>query len=156
MEADSGEATTRIELGPKLFGSIVQILQDTSGKSSHPNVAYGGKSASQKVNIVGESFYQDALSRFKVGDSYGFFVPDQNNPYDNNAVALYLIDDELMIHKVGHLPKEVAARVSQQIANLLGSNNQIIPVQARVAGGTREKPILGVFAYARTSAVIFN
>jgi hypothetical protein len=155
MEIDSEEAKAKIELGPKLFASIVQILQDASGKISHPNIAFGGKNASQKVNIVGESFYQDALSRFKVGDSYGFFVPDQNNPYDKNAVALYLIDDELMIHKVGHLPKEVAARVSQLIANLLGSNNQIIPVQARVAGGTKEKPILGVFAYARTAAVTF-
>jgi hypothetical protein len=67
-----------------------------------------------------------------------------------------LIDKELMIHRVGHLPKEVAARVSQPIANLLGSGNQIIPVQARVAGGTKDKPTLGVFAYARTEAVKFS
>ena len=146
----------KIELGPNLFSFVVRILEDPTGKTSHPNIAFGGKNASQKLNIVGESFYQDALSRFKTGVSYGFLVPDQNNPYDKNAVALYLIDKELMIHRVGHLPKEVAARVSQPIANLLGSGNQIIPVQARVAGGTTDKPTLGVFAYARTEAVKFN
>ena len=145
----------KIELGPNLFSYVVKVLEDPTGKTSHPNIAFGGKSASQKLNIVGESFYQEALTRFKVGVSYGFLVPDQNNPYDKNAVALYLIDKDLMIHRVGHLPKEVAARVSQSIANLLGSSNQIIPVQARVAGGTSDKPTLGVFASARTDAIKF-
>jgi hypothetical protein len=147
--------SNKIELGPKLFSSIVKVLEDQTGKTTHPNIAFGGKNSSQKLNIVGESFYQEALSRFKVGVSFGFLVPDQNNPYDKNAVALYLIDKELMIHRVGHLPKDVAAKVSQPIANLLGSENQIIPVQARVAGGTKDKPTLGVFAYARTEVVIF-
>jgi hypothetical protein len=156
MTTNSDNNSDKIELGPKLFSFVVKVLEDPTGKTTHPNVAFGGKNASQKLNIVGESFYQDALSRFKVGVSYGFLVPDQNNPYDKNAVALYLIDEDLMIHRVGHLPKEVAAKVSQSIANILGSNNQIIPVQARVAGGTKEKPTLGVFAYARTSAVNFG
>jgi hypothetical protein len=147
--------SNKIELGPKLFSSIVKVLEDQTGKTTHPNIAFGGKNSSQKLNIVGESFYQEALSRFKVGVSFGFLVPDQNNPYDKNAVALYLIDKELMIHRVGHLPKVVAAKVSQPIADLLGSGNQIIPVQARVAGGTTDKPTLGVFAYARTEVVIF-
>ena len=145
----------KIVVGPNLFSYVVKVLEDPTGKTSHPNIAFGGKSASQKLNIVGESFYQEALTRFKVGVSYGFLVPDQNNPYDKNAVALYLIDKDLMIHRVGHLPKEVAARVSQSIANLLGSSNQIIPVQARVAGGTSDKPTLGVFASARTDAIKF-
>jgi hypothetical protein len=147
--------SNKIELGPNLFGFIVKVLEDPAGRTTHPNIAFGGKNASQKLNIVGESFYQDALSRFRVGVSYGFLVPDQNNPYDKNAVALYLIDKDLMIHRVGHLPKELAARVSQPIANLLGSGNQIIPVQAKVAGGTTDKPTLGVFAYAKTEAVKF-
>ena len=155
MTTDASNDSEKIELGPNLFSFIVKVLEDPKGKTSHPNIAFGGKNSSQKLNIVGESFYQDALSLFKVGVSYGFLVPDQNNPYDKNAVALYLIDKELMIHRVGHLPKDIAARVSQPIANLLGSNNQIIPVQARVAGGTREKPTLGVFAYARTAAINF-
>ena len=155
MATDAGNNSNKIELGPKLFSFVVKVLEDPTGKTTHPNIAFAGKNVSQKLNIVGESFYQDALSQFKVGVSYGFLVPDQNNPYDKNADALYLIDKELMIHRVGHLPKEVAARVSQPIANLLGSNNQIIPVQARVAGGSKDKPTLGVFAHARTESVNF-
>jgi hypothetical protein len=156
MESNLNKDAVNIELGPQLFGALVKLLEDPTGKSSHPNIAFGGRNVSQKLNIVGESFYQENVARFKDGLSYGFLVPDQNNPYDKNAVALYLIDKELMIHKVGHLPKELAARVSQPIANLLGSNKQIIPVQSRVAGGTKEKPAMGVFAYARTEAVKFD
>jgi hypothetical protein len=37
----------------------------------------------------------------------------------------------------------------------LGSENQVIPVEAKVAGGTKEKPIMGVFASAKTNAVNF-
>jgi hypothetical protein len=156
MEPQSDSNTEKIELGPKLFSSIIKVLEDPTGKTTHPNIAFGGRNVSQKINIVGESFYQDAIARFKDGPSYGFLVPDQNNPYDKNAVALYLIDTELMIHKVGHLPKENAAKVSHLIANLLGSNSQIIPVQVKVAGGTREKNLMGVFAYARSNAVHFG
>jgi hypothetical protein len=123
--------------------------------TKHSNVAFGGKSATQKINIVGESFYQDAIRQFKGEMAYGFLVPDQNNQYDKNAVALYLIAKDLMIHKVGHLPKELAARVSQPIANLLASNNQIIPVMAKIEGGTREKPTMGVFATVKSDAVKF-
>ena len=145
-----------IELGTKLFSAIVAILEDPTGKTSHPNVAYGGKDITQKINIVGESFYQDAISSFKGGWSYGFLVPDQQNPYDKNAVALYLIDKNFKIHRVGHLPKDLAARVSQPIANLLASEQKVIPVLAKVEGGTRDKPTMGVFASAKTNAVLFN
>ena len=152
---DSDNYSNKIQLGPQLFGSIIDVLVDPSGKTVHPNIAFGGKNVSQKLVIVGESFYQDAISRFVGGTSYGFLVPDQNNPFDKNAVAIYLIDKDLMIHKVGHLPKDLASRVSQPIANLLGSENQVIPVEAKVAGGTKEKPIMGVFALAKTNAVNF-
>ena len=123
--------------------------------SKHPNIAFGGKNASQKINIVGESFYQEAISQFKDVRCYGFLVPDQNNAYDKNAVALYLIDKSLMIHRVGHLPRDLAAKVSQLIANLLASNNQIIPVIATIEGGTKNKPLMGVFASAKTNSIDF-
>jgi hypothetical protein len=144
-----------LELGPKLFKSIIEVLEDPTGSTSHINVAYAGRNASQKLEIVGESFYQDAIKKFKKGWSYGFLVPDQQNEYDKNAVALYLIDNDLMIHKVGHLPKEMAARVSKSIANLLVGKGQIIPVLAKVEGGTNEKPTMGVFASAKTDSIKF-
>jgi hypothetical protein len=80
----------------------------------------------------------------------------QDNQFDKNAIALYLIDSKYEIHKVGYLPKELAANVSKPIVNLLVSQGQVIPVLAKVDGGTAEKPNLGVFAYARTEAVKFN
>jgi len=144
-----------LELGPNLFKAIIQILKDPTGLTSHKNIAYTGRNVSQKLEIVGESFYQEAIEKFKKGWSYGFLVPDQQNKYDQNAVALYLIDTDLMIHKVGHLPKEVAAKVSKPIANLLMTKCQVIPVLAKVEGGTKEKPTMGVFASAKTDAVNF-
>jgi len=71
-------------------------------------------------------------------------------------VALYLIDKDLMIHRVGHLPRQLAARVSQSIANLLASENKIIPVKAKIEGGTVGKPTMGVFATAKTNFIKFN
>jgi hypothetical protein len=123
--------------------------------ASHKNVAYDGRNVTQKLTIVGESFYQESIALFKKGWVYGFLVPDQQNEYDKNAVALYLIDDNLMIHKVGHLPKELAAKVSKPIANLLVGKGQVIPVLAKVEGGTKEKPIMGVFASAKSNSIKF-
>jgi hypothetical protein len=82
-----------------------------------------------------------------------FFIPEQDNEFDKNAVALYLIDSKFEIHKVGYLAKDVATRSSKSIANLLVNKGQVVPVLAKVEGGTKEESILGVFAYARTQAV---
>jgi len=144
-----------LELGPKLFKSIIEVLEDPTGNTSHKNVAYAGRNVSQKIEVVGESFYQEAIIKFKKGWSYGFLVPDQQNEYDKNAVAVYLIDSEFMIYKVGHLPKELAAKVSKPIADLLVNKGQVIPVLAKVEGGTPEKPTMGVFASAKTNSIKF-
>jgi hypothetical protein len=144
------EKSVDLELGPKLFKSIIQVLEDPTGMTSHPNVAYAGRNITQKLIIVGESFYQESISLFKKGWSYGFLVPDQQN------VALYLIDNDLMIHKVGHLPREIAAKVSKLIANLLVTKGQVIPVLAQVKGGSKDKSLMGVFASAKTDVIKFD
>ncbi len=149
------QKSVQIELGPKLFKAIVRVMEDPTGESSDKNIAYAGRNIKQDLIIVGESNYQDAIALFKKGWSYGFLVPEQDNKFDKNAVALYLIDSEYEIHKVGYLVKEMAAKVAKPIANLLVNKGQVIPVLAKVEGGTKEKPNLGVFAYARTQAVSF-
>lgn len=53
------------------------------------------------------------------------------------------------------LDTRMTAKVSKPIINLLVGKGQIVPVLAKVDGGTSEKPNLGVFAYARTEAVKF-
>jgi hypothetical protein len=145
-----------IELGPKLFKAIVNVMYDSTGSTNDKNIAYAGRNVKQDLTIVGESNYQESIALFKKGWSYGLLVPEQDNEYDKNAVALYLIDSKYEIHKVGYLPKELAAKVSKPITNLLIAKGQVVPVLAKVDGGTKDKPILGVFAYARTDAIIFE
>lgn len=144
-----------LELGPKLFKAIVKVMDDPTGSSEDKNVAYAGRNVKQDLTIVGESNYQDSIALFKKGWSYGLLVPEQDNQYDKNAVALYLIDSKYEIHKVGYLPKELAAKVSKPIINLLIGKGRVVPVLAKVDGGTKDKPNLGVFAYARTESVTF-
>jgi len=131
-------------------------MEDPTGESSDRNIAYSGRNIKQDLTIVGESNYQDSIALFKKGWSYGLLVPEQDNEFDKNAIALYLIDSKYEIHKVGYLVKEMAKRVSKPIANLLINKGQVVPVLAKVEGGTKEKPNLGVFAYARTQAVSFE
>jgi len=145
----------QIELGPKLFKAIVRVMEDPTGESNDKNIAYAGRNIKQDLIIVGESNFQNSIALFKKGWSYGLLVPEQDNEFDKNAIALYLIDSKYEIHKVGYLVKEMASKVAKPIANLLIHKGQVVPVLAKVEGGTKEKPNLGVFAYARTEAVAF-
>ena len=145
-----------IELGPKLFKAIVKVMDDPTGSTENKNIAYAGRNIKQDLMIVGESNFQESIALFKKGWSYGLLVPEQDNEYDKNAVTLYLIDPKFEIHKVGYLQKELAAKVSKPIINLLASKGQVVPVLAKVDGGTAAKPNLGVFAYARTDAIRFS
>jgi hypothetical protein len=144
-----------IELGPKLFKAIVKVMEDPTGSTEDKNIAYAGRNIKQDLTIVGESNYQASIAFFKKGWSYGLLVPEQDNQNDKNAVALYLIDTKYEIHKVGYLPKELAAKVSKPIINLLVRQGQIVPVLAKVDEGTSEKSNLRVFASARTDVVNF-
>ena len=146
---------TEIELGPKLFKALVNVMSDPMGETEHKNIAYAGRNIKHELNIVGEAQYQEEISKFKKGWSYGFLVPEQDNKFDKNAVALYLVDNKYEVSKVGYLDKEMAARVSQAVANLLTNQGQIIPVLAKVEGGSSEKPNLGVFASAKTNSIKF-
>ena len=130
-------------------------MEDPIGSTENKNIAYAGRKVKQDLTIVGESNYQESIALFKKGWSYWLLVPEQDNQYDKNAIALYLIDSKFEIHKVGYLPKEIAAKVSKPIINLLIGQGQVIPVIAKVDGATVEKPKLGVFTYARTDAVKF-
>ena len=150
------QKSVSLELGPKLFKAIVRVMDDPTGESEDNQIAYSGRNFKQNLPIVGESNYQDSLALFKKGWSYGLLVPEQDNPQDKNAVALYLIDSKFEIHKVGYLPKEIAQKVAKPIATLLIGKGKVVPVLAKVEGGTKEKPNLGVFAYARTRAITFE
>lgn len=90
-----------------------------------------------RVEVVGESFYADALRSLfprQLDDSgrellvRAALVPDPTNQYDRNAVKI-MIDGK----QVGHLPKEDAARYQPVLAALV--QRGFLPVtNARVWG----------------------
>jgi hypothetical protein len=52
-------------------------------------------------------------------------IPEQDNEFDKNAVALYFIDSKYEIHKVGFLAKDMASESSKSIANLLVNKGKL-------------------------------
>ena len=118
-------------------------------------------------NIVGESFHQGAFQALaaEYGDrsmpDYGLelpdacaaIVPDPENPYDSNAVAVW-IDG---LHLVGHLPRDIAAQYAPRLEGL--DRGTYLQVPARVwigpsyewtnapATGPKESGAASQFAY---------
>ena len=150
---------TPIELDTKLFNALINVMSDQAGMTKHKNIAYSGRNFSQDIDIVGESNYQEELKGFlKTNWIYGFLVPETDNEFDKNAIALYLLDTKpkiVEVVKVGYLPKELAKKVAKPIADLLVKKAQIIPVLAQTIGGTVDKPGIGVSARVRSNAVAF-
>jgi hypothetical protein len=71
-----------------------------------------------RVEVVGESFYREALERVAAGAGPSRVVsaglrPEPENPYDRNAVRVE-IEGEL----VGHIPRDLAAMISDPVAEL--------------------------------------
>jgi len=95
-------------------------------------------------NIVGESFHESAFKSlaaeyghrtapdfgFELADACAAIVRDPENPYDADAVAVW-IDGR---HLVGHLPRDVAAQYSLRLESL--DRGTYLQVPARVWIGT--------------------
>jgi HIRAN domain len=77
-----------------------------------------------QIRVVGESYYEDNLDQVCGGrtdeghdyDCMAVLVAEPTNPYDPNAVAVY-VDGRM----VGHLPRD-AAKAYQPIARRLGGH----------------------------------
>jgi hypothetical protein len=103
------------------------------------------------VQTVGESFYQQALlrhCRVRRGDAVrvtcrATLVPQPDNPYDSNAVAVQ-IGGEL----VGHLARKEAPRW-QPIVRTLADRGYVATCEAMIAGRGHqgETDNLGVFLH---------
>lgn len=89
-----------------------------------------------QIEVVGESFYQDAIARLagpKLPDGVSFWgmaslVPDPKSTFDKNAVKVMLNG----IH-VGHLPR-TGAPVMKDILREMGLK-QMDGIKAHVTGG---------------------
>jgi hypothetical protein len=114
----------------------------------------------ERVKVVGESYYQDALLHIcggKTADGEHLAVtatlrPEPMNPYDPNAVAVY-------VHglQVGHLARTDAEGLHVEITRL--SEERPVTCRARIRGGWRygdnnEAPF-GVELYFRPSNLTF-
>jgi collagen type III alpha len=102
------------------------------------------------VGVAGESQYRSAIERVSGGpsrdgvewDCVARLVPEPTNPYDTEAVAIF-IDDE----KVGYLSRE-AARAYGPTAKALAGRGLVGDTEAVIRGGwnrsTRDKGDYGI------------
>jgi HIRAN domain len=90
-----------------------------------------------EVRVVGESYYQDALTAIVGGKrpesvripTQATLVPESDNPYDPNAVAVYIA-----ARKVGHLPR-LAAEAFAPVGRRLAEHRQVGACSATITGG---------------------
>jgi hypothetical protein len=98
------------------------------------------------IEIVGEASYQQTIKRLakKVGDAEFQIIlrPEPTNAYDSNVVAV-LVDGAL----VGYLARGMA-KVWQPMILAAEAEGYTVAGPARLFGGTRDKPSLGVFGAA--------
>lgn len=98
------------------------------------------------IEIVGESFHADYIGglRRRYGDQEFeiVLVPEPENPYDHNAVAIY-VDGAA----VGHLSREMAPAWQPTVA-AANSEGFLVTGTASIWGGSPDKPNLGVFGAA--------
>ena len=94
-----------------------------------------------ETEIVGESYYQDALAEIAgpktpAGvdlDVRARLVPEPDNPHDSNAVAVYIQG-----RKVGHLPRDMAAEWAETLRRR-GDPRAVVEVDANITGGWLRK-----------------
>ncbi len=155
---------TEVVLDSKFFEKIYAVVDQMPGEGiEDKRIAYSGRDNRQFIEVVGESFCQEDLRNFYKPEKwrYGLLIPEQENQFDPNAVAVYLIstpdqsdENEFGVYRVGYLNKNLAKQVSQKIANLLAQSGIVIPVLAMVKEGSAENN-LAVVAYAMTDLVKF-
>jgi hypothetical protein len=153
-----------VVLNSDFFEKLYIIVDQMPGEGiEDKRIAYAGRDNRQFIEVVGESFCQEDLRNFYKPEKwrYGLLVPEQDNKFDSNAVAVYLVhtpdqsdEGEYGVYRVGYLNKDLAKKVSQKIVNLLAQSGIVIPVLAMVKQGAAEDN-LAVVAYAMTDLITF-
>ncbi|WP_144300499.1 DUF4429 domain-containing protein [Stackebrandtia nassauensis] len=100
----------------------------------------------ERVEVVGESYYQPALRTVAEGrtvapgalgdaiEAIAVLVPEPHNRYDSKAVRIDLLDKRGKPHKAGYLPRYLAATCHDDLARM-GKEFGYCP--ARIMGGGR-------------------
>lgn len=106
---------------------VVPRERVTPGVVVSPAVAVAGVRFEQlqfeddELDVVGESHYLAALSKLwkRFGDDtviLAVLVPEPTNPYDSDAVAVFLGSGPADLLQVGHLPSELAVDIAAALA----------------------------------------
>ena len=94
------------------------------------------------LGAVGESQYQEALKRIARNGRlcWATLIPEPDNPFDVNAVVV-----QIGTETVGYLARPDARRYQRRLA----TRAEPLQVPAKLLGGTRDKPFLGVLLDCR-------
>ena len=111
----------------------------------------------EDLQVVGESFYQDNL-RHLTGDPppekyvekeiHAVLVAQKNNPYDPNAIAVWIKDPQAGYLQVGHLSREDARRYRAGLLAQQQERGRPIALAGVIVGGGKgidRAGMLGVF-----------
>jgi hypothetical protein len=96
------------------------------------------------LGAVGESHYQDALSRTAAAGRvcWATLVPEPENPFDSNAVMVQIRGET-----VGYLSRTEARRYQRRLLAL----EQPLQIPAKIIGGAQDKPSFGVLLDCRAA-----
>lgn len=142
-----------VELGEDFFLGVIEVIENRGNAAG----VVSRSENSQKLTIVGESHHQEAIRILaggrpgrSAGRFAGFIIPEQDNEYDVNAVAVYLLNNDVNpidAVKVGYLPSQVAQSVAPKLVNLFLEEGLVVPILASLSGAEGDaKPQYGVNA----------
>lgn len=120
----------------------------SASEASRPSWMKDGMSVSlfegdEMLEVKGESFHQGELRqivRMMGRDVPAILVPEPNNPYDSNAVGVWVAGLQL-----GHLSREDAPAFQQAVTRLMKEKGQPIALMGRILGGDADRPNLGIW-----------
>jgi hypothetical protein len=129
----------------RLFGKQGETQDSTSRPDSHgASVSFGG---SQPLEVVGESFYQEALRKIAGLTTEhvripvtAILLPEVDNQYDPNAISVWVSG-----LKVGHLSRADASMFRPGLLTLQRQVGSAIALPGVVVGGGEGRPSYGVF-----------
>lgn len=95
-------------------------------------------SGDDRIDIVGESFYKEALRRVANAERgeeparqhVAQLIPDPTNAYDRNAIKVVISGEH-----VGHLPRELAALVAPAISELTAKHGEVVAIAELIGSG---------------------
>jgi len=95
-------------------------------------------SGDDRIEVVGESFYREALRRVAGNGDGGeparqhmaSLVPEPTNAYDRNAVKVVIAGEQ-----VGHLPRDLAALVGPAVSDLVAKHGEVVTIAELVGTG---------------------